>query len=132
MKKRLLAVAAYVLPTFPLGFIWHLSLFADYYKSLQAYREDIIVPFGIASMLIQGMVWSVVYERMFAGERIVSGALKFSAIAFPLAWSFMVLAVSAKHVMTSVGGYLAIETAFVLAHYLIVSPLIAAVYARKA
>lgn len=77
MKKRLLAVAAYVLPTFPLGFIWHLSLFADYYKSLQAYREDIIVPFGIASMLIQGMVWSVVYERMFAGERIVSGALKF-------------------------------------------------------
>lgn len=131
MKKRVLAVLAYMLPTFPLGFFWHLTIFADYYKSLHVYRDDIVIPFGIASMLIQGVIWSVVYERLFAGESIVKGALKFAALACPLAWSFMVLAVGAKHIMSSVGGYLAIETAFVLLHYTIVSPLIAAVYARK-
>jgi len=131
MKKRILAVLAYMLPTFPLGFFWHLTIFADYYKSLHVYRDDIVIPFGIASMLIQGVIWSVVYERLFAGESIVKGAIKFAALACPLAWSFMVLAVSAKHIMSSVGGYLAIETAFVLLHYAIVSPLIAAVYARK-
>lgn len=131
MNKRILAVLAYMLPTFPLGFFWHLTILADYYKSLRVYREDIIIPFGIASMLIQGVIWSIVYERFFAGESIVKGALKFASLACPLAWSFMVLAVSAKHIMSSVGGYLAIETAFVLVHYAIVSPLIAAVYARK-
>lgn len=131
MKKHILAVLAYMLPTFPLGFFWHLTIFADYYKSLHVYRDDILIPFGIASMLIQGVIWSFVYERLFAGESIVKGALKFAALACPLAWSFMVLAVSAKHIMSSVGGYLAIETGFVILHYAIVSPLIAAVYTRK-
>lgn len=131
MTKRLLAVAAYVLPTFPLGYFWHLTIFADYYQSLNVYREHIVIPFGITSMLIQGVVWSVIYERLFSGETILRGALKFAALACPLAWSFMVLAVAAKHHMSSVSGYLQIETAFMLLHYSIVSPLIALVYARK-
>jgi hydrogenase-4 membrane subunit HyfE len=132
MKQRILAVLAYVLPTFPLGYFWHLTVFADYYKSLDVYRDDIVIPFGVISMLIQGIVWSIIYERMFAGESIAKGAVKFAALAFPLAWSFMALAVSAKHRMSSAGGYLLIETAFILVHYAIVSPLIAAVYARRA
>ena len=131
MKKRILAVLAYMLPTFPLGFFWHLTIFAEYYKSLHVYRESIIIPFGITSMLIQGVIWSVVYERLFAGEPILKGAVKFALLACPLAWSFMVLAVSAKHQMSSVSGFLTIETVFILIHYAIVSPLIAAVYARK-
>jgi hypothetical protein len=131
MKKRILAILAYMLPTFPLGYFWHLTFFSDYYKSLNVYREDIIIPFGIVSMLIQGVIWSVVYERLFSGETILKGALKFALLACPLAWSFMVLAVSAKHQMSSVSGFLLIETAFMLVHYAIVSPLIAAVYVRK-
>lgn len=131
MTKRILAVLAYMLPTFPLGYFWHLTIFVDYYKSLNVYREDILIPFGIVSMLIQGVIWSVVYERLFSGESILKGALKFALLACPLAWSFMVLAVSAKHQMSSVSGFLLIETAFMLVHYAIVSPLIAAVYARK-
>lgn len=82
-------------------------------------------------MLIQGIVWSVVYERLFAGETILKGAAKFSLLACSLAWSFMVLAVSAKHQMSSVTGFLLIETAFILVQYITVSPLIAAVYSHK-
>ncbi|SRR5882724_1370561 len=131
MKKRLLAIMGYVVPTFPLGYLWHLTIFADYYKSLQVYRDDILIPFGICSMLVQGFIWSVVYERLFSGESILRGAAKFAALACPLAWSFLVLAVAAKHHMSSVSGYVQIETAFILVHYAIVSPLIAAVYSRK-
>lgn len=131
MKKRILAILAYMIPTFPLGFFWHLTIFAGYYKSLHVYREDIVIPFGVVSMLIQGIVWSVVYERLFAGETILKGAAKFSLLACSLAWSFMVLAVSAKHQMSSVTGFLLIETAFILVQYITVSPLIAAVYSHK-
>jgi hypothetical protein len=131
MKRRVLAVLAYVLPTFPLGYFWHLSVFADYYKRLDVYRDDILIPFGLGSMLIQGIVWSVVYERMFAGESVAKGALKFAALACPLAWSYMVLAVAAKHRMASVSGFLAIETAFMLVHYATVCPLIAMIYTRR-
>lgn len=132
MRRRLLAVLAYVIPTFPLGYFWHLTIFANYYKSLDVYREVLVIPFGIVSILIQGIVWSFIYERMFAGESVAKGAVKFAALACPLAWSFMVLAVSAKHHMSSVSGFLLIETAFMLVHYAIVSPLIAAIYSRRA
>lgn len=131
MKKHILAVLAYMIPTFPLGYFWHLKFFADDYKSLHVYRENIIIPFGILSMLIQGVIWSLVYRRMFAGEPVLQGAIKFASLACPLAWSFMVLAVCAKHQMSSVGGYLAIETGFMLVHYIVVSPLIAAAHAGK-
>ncbi len=131
MKKRILAILAYVLPTFPLGYFWHLTIFADFYKTLEVYRGEIIIPFGILSMLIQGLIWSIIYERVFSGEPILKGATKFALLAFSLAWSFLVIAVAAKHRMASVGGYVLIETAFLIVHYAIVSPLIAAVYARK-
>jgi predicted membrane protein len=131
MKNRILAVLAYVLPTIPIGYFWHLTTFADYYKSLDVYRDELIIPLGVCAMLIQGVAWSFVYERMFAGEPVWRGAWRFASLAAPIAWSFMVLAVGAKHRMASVGGYLLIETAFVAVQYAIVSPLIAAVYARK-
>lgn len=70
MKRRLLALLACVIPTFLLGCFWRLAIFASYYQSLDVYRDDIVIPFGILSMLIQALVWSVVYERMFAGKSI--------------------------------------------------------------
>ncbi len=131
MKKHVLAVAAYMLPSFPLGYLWHLNVFADYYKALQVYRDDMLLPFGLLAMAVQGVAWSVLYARLFAGEPVLRGAWKFAALAAPLAWSFMVIAVGAKHHMASVSGFVGIETAFILVHYAVVSPLIALVYARK-
>ena len=125
-------VLCYVLPTFPLGYIWHLVTFKSYYDALQVYRPDVIIPFGILSMVLQGCVWAYLYQRLFAGEPIVRGAAKFMAIALPLAWSYFVIAVSAKHHMASVSGFVLIETAFVIVHYLIVSPLIAWSFAKRA
>ena len=131
MKRHLLAILAYMLPTFPLGYRWHLVTFANYYRSLQVYRDEILIPLGILSMLVQGVIWSLLYRRLFAGERVLQGAVKFAALAAPLAWSFMVVAVAAKHHMSSVSGYLLIETAFVATHYTIVSPLIAWAHADR-
>lgn len=127
-RKLILATFAYVLPSFPLGYLWHLTVFADYYRSLQVYREQVIIPFSFASMVIQGVIFAVLYRRMFAGEPVLRGALKFASLAAPLAWSFMALAAAAKHQMTSPIAYLGIETGFIALHYLIVSPLIASVY----
>jgi hydrogenase-4 membrane subunit HyfE len=124
-RKYWLAVLAYVVPTFPLGYLWHLVWFKTYYEALQVYRADIIIPFGILSMLIQGCAWAFIYSRLFAGETVLMGAAKFMALALPLAWTFLVIVVAAKHQMTSVSGFVLIETGFTLLQYLVVSPLIA-------
>jgi hypothetical protein len=125
MKNHVLAILGYLLPTFPLGYFWHLTVFKGYYRSLEIYREDMIVPFGFFAMLMQAILWSFLYKRLFGGEPVLAGALKFAAVAAPLAWSFAVLSVAAKNHMASVPGFLGIETAFTLVQYAVVSPLIA-------
>ena len=59
-----LALLAYLVPTFMLGYVWHLKLFADYYRDLGIYRPDVIVPFGFLSMLLQGGIFAAAYLRL--------------------------------------------------------------------
>lgn len=133
MMRFLLAVLAYVVPTFALGFVWHLMLFEHAYQALAIYRNDIIIPFGFLSMLIQGILFAWVYERAIAHQD--SGFLRrtllFAALGAGLSWSFTTLAVAAKNVMTSVPDYLVIETAFTLVQWVMVAPLTALAWRRS-
>ena len=69
MKKPfVLAVLAYLVPTFPLGYVWHLVTFADHYKRLALLREDVIIPFGLATMVIQAVAFAWAYPKLFGGN----------------------------------------------------------------
>ena len=122
-----LAVLAYLVPTFALGFVWHLILFEHYYEALAVYRSDIIIPFGFLSMLIQAVIFAWFYEKVFARQSgaLLTRALVYAALGAALSWSFTTLAVAAKNVMASVPNYLLIETAFTVVQWLMVGPLTA-------
>lgn len=126
-KRYILPVLAYGVPTFLLGFVWHLILFEGYYKALQIYRDEVIVPFGILSMLVQAVIFAWIFDKTFAGAggSWISRGLKFAALGGALSWSFTTIAVAAKNVMASVPDYLVIETAFTAVQWLIVGPLVA-------
>ncbi len=131
MKLRyVLAVLAYILPTFPLGVVWHLVTFGEAYQRLDLYRTDMIFPLGVTSMLIQGVVFAWAYPRLFSTARDawLRGAFGFAATFAPLALSFAVLPAAAKYQMTSVPDFLALETGFTVVHFAVISPLIALVY----
>jgi hypothetical protein len=116
---------AYLVPTFAIGFTWHLQLFAAYYDSLQIYRPDKIIPFGFASILTQGVIFSIAYGRLWRGPRVLEGARRFAMTAALLSWSFTTVAVAAKHPMTSVSRFMLIETAFTAFQFIVVAPLMA-------
>jgi hypothetical protein len=120
-------MAAYFVPTFPIAFVWHLVLFETQYHGLHIYRADPIIPFGLASMIIQGVVFSWVFPRLFAGNRgsILKDGLLYGLGAGLLSWSFTTLAVVAKHPMASISDYVLLETAFTILQFLVVGPLIA-------
>lgn len=122
-----LAFAAYLLPTFPLGYFWHLKTFAPEYEKLNIYRPDVIIPMGLASMVIQGLFFAWVYPRLFstAPELWLPNAIKFALLFGALAWSFAVLPVAAKNRMASVPKFMALETAFTSLQFAVTSPLIA-------
>jgi hypothetical protein len=121
------AIIAYIVPTFILGFVWHLVLFEGYYDRLAMYREDIIIPFGLLSMLIQAVLFAWLYDKAFATRpgSWLSRALFYAVVGALLSWSFSTIAVAAKNVMTSVPDYLVIETAFTAVQWIIVAPLTA-------
>ncbi len=125
IKRFSLGVLAYLVPTFALGFVWHLILFQHYYDELAIYRKDIIIPFGFLSMLIQAIIFAWIYERVFAQRSgtLLSRSLVYAALGAVLSWSFTTLAVAAKNVMTSVPNYLVIETAFTAVQWVMVGPL---------
>jgi hypothetical protein len=128
-----LGVAAYVLPTFPLGYVWHLVLFAPQYHALQIYRPDVIIPFGLLSMLIQGLLLSWLFPKIVNGGATSSWlrqGLTFGLLVGIFAWTLTTIAVAAKHVMTSVPLFLALETGFTILQYAIIGPLIALAYRR--
>jgi hypothetical protein len=131
MMRFGLAILAYVVPTFALGFVWHLMLFKSYYAALAIYRSDIIIPFGFLAMLIQAIAFAWFYERAFArlGGTLLSRGLVYAAVGAVLSWSFTTIAVAAKNVMTSVPDYLMIETAFTLVQWIMVGPLTAFAFA---
>ena len=125
-----LAVLAYVLPTFPVGYFWHLKTFAPTYARLEMYREDVIIPMGLGSMVVQGLFFAWAYPRLFdtSPDHWLISALQFWAIFGVLAWSFLVLPVAAKNRMTSVKTFLMLETAFTAIQFGIAGVLLALIY----
>ena len=120
-----LSVLSYLLPTFPLGYVWHLVAFADNYGRLELYRSDVIIPFGLTAMSLQALLFSWAYPRLFRRDDWAGSALKFFAVFGVLAWSFATLPVAAKYRMTSVADFLLLETAYTAVQFALVSPLIA-------
>jgi hypothetical protein len=125
MTHVLLALLAYLIPTFILGYPWHLKLFAGVYRELGIYREQVIVPFGFLSMLVQGLIFALAYPRLMPEPASIACGLLFASGAALLSWSFTTLAVAAKHPMSSVSRFVTIETAFTVVQFLLVGPLLA-------
>jgi hypothetical protein len=122
-----LAAAAYLLPTFPLGYFWHLKTFAGRYAALEVYRERPLIPLGLASMIIQAGLYAWLYPRLFstAHDAWLRSAAQFGLTFGLLAWSLTVLPAAAKSRMVEVPAFLRLETAFTIVQYAVVAPLIA-------
>jgi hypothetical protein len=124
-----LAALAYILPTFPLGYFWHMKTFAGRYEKLEIYRPQPIIPLGLASMALQGLFFAWVFPKLFdASTPWLRNAISFAVIFGGLAWSFLVLPVAAKNRMTSVSTFIKLETAFTAIQFLVAGLLIAFVY----
>lgn len=132
MTKRIaIGALCYLIPTFALGFVWHLVAFKGYYDALGIYRKDVIIPFGFLSMSLQAVLFAWIYARLFAARSDVAArALGYAAFGAVLSWSFTTIAVAAKNVMSSVPDYLLIESGFTVVQWLIVGPLTALLLRR--
>ena len=61
--------------------------FKEAYERLDLYRAEVIIPFGLASMLIQAVIFAWMYPRLFSTRRQdwLASALRYAALFAPLA-----------------------------------------------
>lgn len=129
-KAIVLAVLAYLVPTFVSGYLWHLVLFHDVYVRLEIYRPEVIIPFGFFAILLQGLCFAWAYPRLFSTGRQdwTKSALRSGLFFAVLSWTFTTLTVAAKNRMNSVPDFLVIETGYTLLQFALVAPLLALSY----
>jgi hypothetical protein len=128
MMQLIIPFLVYVIATFAIAFVWHMKLFAERYKALAIYRDDVLPQLGISSMVIQGICFALVYRALI--DPMTGGwlakAAGYGVFGAFLSWSFTTLAVAAKSRMASIRDYMAIETAFTIVQWIVVAVITAA------
>ncbi len=121
-KKIALAALGYTVVTFILGFTWHLVLFKEVYETFGVYnRKDPIIPMGLASMVIQGIVLAVLYARQARANTAhpFSSAVMFNLLMGLFFASGTVLALAAKAEIANLGAWFGYNLAFSLLQFLL-------------
>jgi hypothetical protein len=123
MTTVLIAAVIYIVITFGIAYVWHLRVFAERYRALEVYRDDPKPLFGLASMIIQGIAFGLVYTALFMPMTggWLPKTVEYAAFGGIFSWSFTTLATAAKSRMSSISDYVTIETAFTIVQWIAVA-----------
>ena len=109
MLKHILAVAGYIIATFATQALSHFVVFKAHYDAMTIMKPDPSFALGIASMIIQGTVLSLVYAgSWFSGEGL-TGALRLSWLLGAFLVSYIALAEAAKYAVPSIPAWIGVE-----------------------
>lgn len=97
LLKSALAVLVYAVPSMLLAVPWHLLWFKQDYHHFGIYtRADPIIPLGLTTMLIQGVVLALIYPRWYRGGNPGVEGVRFGLLAGLFLYSISTLATIAK------------------------------------
>lgn len=130
MKNYVLLALGYIVPTFILGFLWHLVLFKENYDALGVFRDDLSIPLGLFTIIVQGLVLAYLYPLLYRGGPFLREGMRFGVIFGLIFWSIQAVAAAAKHHMNSVPAFLILETGFFLLMFAIVGPVMGFIHEK--
>jgi hypothetical protein len=131
MKKYGLAVLAYVACTFLIAAPWHLVLFKSLYDELAIFtRTEPLIPLGLVSMLMQGLVLSYLYPLFAQGRHSVKTGALFGLLMGVLLASSAVFAEAGKQNVTSLSTWLVLESLYFLFQFSVVGAVMGAIYSK--
>ncbi|MBI5855690.1 MAG: DUF1761 domain-containing protein [Nitrospirae bacterium] len=129
MKPYWLAVLAYVVCTFLIAAPWHLVLFKPVYDELAIFtRKEPLIPLGLLSMLIQGLVLSSLYPLVAQGRHSAKTGAMFGLLMGVLLASSAVFAEAGKQNVTSLSTWLLLESGYYLFQFAVVGAIMGLVY----
>ena len=110
-----LTIVAYVFTMFAVQGTSHFVINADHYAAIPIMRAEPLIPLGITSMLIQGLIFGWLYPIYADGQSTLRKSIGFSWLIGGFLASYIVLGEVGKYAIPSVPSWIAVElsTAFV-------------------
>ena len=131
-KKIFLGTIGYAVITFPLAYLWHLVAFKNTYDQLgYISREQPIIAFGFASIVIQGILLATIYPLLCGRMPFSKGAATFILLMGTYHWTMHVLAAAAKQHIEPLPTWFGIESIYLIIQFTMGGLLMAFIY-RKA
>jgi len=123
--KHILSIAAYMAVTFAVQGTSHFVLNYDHYAAIAHLRPEPIMPMGFGAMIIQGLILTFGFERVYGPRPSAREGLVFSLAFGVFLGSYMWLAEPAKYAVPSIAGWISVELPMNLIQFLVYGILIA-------
>ncbi len=128
MITIILGALAYILPSMPLGYFWHLTVFKKQYDKWQYFPAGRSVPLAFIAMVIQGTILSVTYAILPVEHASIANIFIFASIMGIFFWSRVVVPSMAQYPTTRKPGFFFLETAYLIAQYALFGAFLCVVY----
>lgn len=104
-----LTILAYVVTTFAVQGSSHFAINADHYAAIAILRPDPIIPMGVASMVIQGTIFALLFPLCSPRPATIRSGVVFSWALGAFLASYMVLGESGKYAVPSIRSWVVVE-----------------------
>lgn len=130
-KFLLLATLVYFLLSMVIAVPWHFVWFKELYHSFGIYnREPPVVPLGMLSMLIQGLVLGYLYPGFPKSGAPLFDGIKFGLVMGAFLFSVSTLANVAKIQVSSIGNFIIVQAAFHFIQFVLAGAAIGLLYQK--
>jgi hypothetical protein len=126
-----LTVVAYALTTFVVQGASHFAINAEHYAGISIMRAEPIVPMGLASMVIQGALFALLFPAFNRDGRTMRNALVFSWALGGFLASYIVLGEAGKYAIPSIPSWIAVELSAAAVQYTLFGVLLGLLHRRS-
>ena len=120
----ILTVLAYVVTTFGVQGTSHFVLNKDHYATISIMRQEPLIPLGVTSMVIQGLIFAWLFPIFRRAEAPVRSAIVFSLTIGAFLASYIVLGEAGKYSVPSLSSWITVEASAALVQYTVFGTLL--------
>lgn len=117
-------VIAYVVTTFAVQGTSHFAINADHYHAIPIMRSEPIVAMGLLSMVIQGLLFALLFPTFNRGANPVRSGILFSWALGGFLASYIVLGEAGKYAVPSISSWIIVELSVALVQYTVFGALL--------
>ncbi|MGH7712945.1 MAG: hypothetical protein ACREOG_16765 [Gemmatimonadaceae bacterium] len=126
-----LTVLAYIITTFGVQGASHFAINAEHYAAISIMRPEPIVPMGLVSMVIQGLLFAFLFPTFNRGPNPPRNGLMFSWAMGAFLASYIVLGEAGKYAIPSISSWIAVELTAAAVQFTIFGALLGFLHRRS-